>query len=202
MSRAAQSTTAKGKATRDRIVGAAAQLMYRHGLAGTGTPAVRDAAGVSSSQIYHYFADKNDLARAVITAQTEAILNAQQPITNLHDLDAWRDAIVTAAGRHHGTGGCPLGSLSSELSDNHPWARELLATGFDRWAQHLDNGLTQLVDNGTLRADTDTRQLALALLAAMQGGLLLAQAQHNTDALRAALDTVIHQIHNLTAGNP
>jgi TetR/AcrR family transcriptional repressor of nem operon len=187
-------TTQKGRATRERIVAAAADLMYRRGVAGSSTPAVRDAAGVSSSQIYHYFADKDDLTRAVLAFQAEAVLDAQTPIATLHDLDAWRDHIVAAAGHQHGTGGCPLGSLSSELSDTHPWAREQLAEAFARWAQSINNGLTAMIDNGTMRADTDTHQLALALLAAMQGGLLLAQAQHTTEALQAGLDTVIQRI--------
>ena len=56
-----------------------------------------------------------------------------------------------------------------------------------------------MVDNGTLRPDTDTRQLGLALLAAMQGGLVLAQAQHTTEALEAGLDTVIQRIRDHAA---
>src|ERR1700733_11521976 len=104
-------STSKGRVTRDRIVAAAAELMYRHGVAGSSTPALRDAAGVSSSQIYHYFADKDDLTRAVVAFQTEAVLDAQPLMTTLDDLDIWRDSIVAAAGRQHGTGGCPLGSL-------------------------------------------------------------------------------------------
>jgi AcrR family transcriptional regulator len=47
--------------------------MYRHGAAGTSTSAPGDAAGVSSSQICHYFAGKDDLPRAVIAFQREAI---------------------------------------------------------------------------------------------------------------------------------
>jgi TetR/AcrR family transcriptional repressor of nem operon len=195
-------TTQKGRATRERIVAAAAELMYRHGVAGSSTPALREAAGVSSSQIYHYFADKDDLTRAVVAFQTEAILEAQTPMATLRDLDAWRDNIVAAAGRHHGTGGCPLGSLSSELADTHPWAREQLATGFSRWAQSINDGLTAMVANGTLRADTDTQQLALALLATMQGGLLLAQAHHTTQALQAGLDTVIQRIRDHATAAP
>jgi AcrR family transcriptional regulator len=193
-------STEKGRATRDRIVAAAADLMYRHGVAGTSTPALRDVAGVSSSQIYHYFADKDDLTRAVIAYQTEAILANQAPLLarldSLDALKAWRDVVVDAARQYGGTGGCPLGSLSSELSDHNPQARHALAASFAAWATVIREGLLGMLANGTLRPQTDADQLALALLAAVQGGLLLAQAQHTTDALEAALDTVIAHIHD------
>jgi TetR/AcrR family transcriptional repressor of nem operon len=195
-------STTKGRATRDRIVAAAADLMYRHGAAGTSTPAVRDAAGVSSSQIYHYFADKDHLTRAVIAFQSEAILSHQKPLlAKLDSLDAlrsWRDVVVDAARQQHGAGGCPLGSLSSELSDDHPWARDALAASFTDWSEAIRTGLVAMIDKGTLRHETDPNALALALLAAVQGGLLLAQAQHTTDALEAALDAVIAHIHDHT----
>jgi AcrR family transcriptional regulator len=192
-------STKKGRATRDRIVAAAADLMYRHGVAGTSIPAVRDAAGVSSSQVYHYFADKDDLTRAVIAFQSEAILSYQEPslarIDSLDALRAWRDVMVDAARQDNGAGGCPLGSLSSELSDDHPWARDALAASFTAWSEAIRTGLATMIDNGTLPPETDPARLALALLAAVQGGLILAQAQHGTDALEAVLDTVIAHIH-------
>jgi TetR/AcrR family transcriptional repressor of nem operon len=198
-------STAKGRATRERIVAAAADLMYRHGVAGTSTPAVRDAAGVSSSQIYHYFADKDDLTRAVIAFQSEAILSHQAPLLaeldSIAALRSWRDVVIDAARRQHGTGGCPLGSLSSELSDDHPWARDALAGSFTAWSEALRAGLAAMIDGGVLSPEADATALSLALLAAVQGGLVLAQAQHTTDALEAALDTVIAHIQD-HAGPP
>jgi TetR/AcrR family transcriptional repressor of nem operon len=196
-------STRKGRATRERIVAAAADLMYRHGVAGTSTPAVRDAAGVSSSQIYHYFTDKDDLTRAVIAFQSEAILSHQAPLLarldSVEALRSWRKVVVDAARRQNGAGGCPLGSLSSELSDDHPWARDALAAGFTVWSEAIRSGLAAMVDNGSLRPETDATALSLALLAAVQGGLVLAQAQHTTDALEAALDAVIAHIHGHAA---
>jgi AcrR family transcriptional regulator len=196
-------TTQKGRATRDRIIAAAADLMYHHGVAGTSTPAVRDAAGVSSSQIYHYFADKDDLTRAVIAYQSEAIVSHQAPLlARLDSFDAlrsWRDVVVDAARQQNGAGGCPLGGLSSELSDANPWARDALAAGFTEWSETIRTGLAAMIENSTLRREADPAGLALALLAAVQGGLVLAQAQHTTAALEAALDAVIAHLHDHTA---
>ena len=124
--------TQKGRATRDRIVAAAANLMYIRGVAGTSTEDVQLAAGVSASQIYHYFADKRSLTRAVIGYQTDAILGIQEPaLARLDDLDAlraWADSIVAFQRNNDFRGGCPLGTLANELAESDTDAREDLAT--------------------------------------------------------------------------
>jgi TetR/AcrR family transcriptional regulator, transcriptional repressor for nem operon len=201
----AEPTTAKGRATRDRIVAAAADLFYRQGVAGTSLPDVRVAAGVSSSQIYHYFKDKKALTLAVISYQTEAILAGHTPLLveldTLDGLRAWRDFVVCS--QQQSMGGCPLGSLSSELADHDQVARQALAAAFTRWAAALRAGIARIIDNGTLLPDTDAGRLADALLAALQGGLLLAQAQHTITALEAGLDTVIDVVaQHSTADRP
>src|SRR5258707_944443 len=88
--------TRKGEATRTRIVAAAAQLMYERGVTEATLEDVRAAAGVSGSQIYHYFADKQALLLAVIEHQTRAVLDMQAPLFDRLDsikgLRAWRDA--------------------------------------------------------------------------------------------------------------
>src|SRR5258708_38367581 len=97
--------TRKGRATRDRIVAAAATLMNAQGVAGTSTEDVQAAADVSASQIYHYFGNKRSLTRAVIEYQTDTIVGTQETLlTRLDDLDAfraWAELIVPAQ-RHDG----------------------------------------------------------------------------------------------------
>jgi AcrR family transcriptional regulator len=113
--------TRKGQATRDRIVAAAAALIYERGVAGTSTEDVQAAAGVSASQVYHYFADKRSLTRAVIEYQADAILGFQEPmlvrLDSLEALRSWAAAIVDIQRSNGFRGGCPLGSLASELAE-------------------------------------------------------------------------------------
>jgi AcrR family transcriptional regulator len=179
--------------------------MFRHGATGTSTPAVRDAAGVSSSQIYHYFTDKEALTRAVIALQTETILDNQTALLSRLDsfeaLRAWRDVVVQVERDLECVGGCPLGSLSSELSERDPPARQALAEAFTQWSSAIRDGLQHMIEQGVLRDDADPERLSLAMLAALQGGLLLAQSQRNTAALEAGLDAIIERIryHAVTA---
>lgn len=190
--------TRKGLATRARIVEAAAELMFRHGVAGTSTEDVLAAAQVSNSQLYHYFSDKNALARAVIEHQADQIIDGQRPL--LDELDSlaafkqWRDMLVGLQQQRHCEGGCPLGSLSSELAETNEPARTALAAGFDRWEAPIRDGLRRMRDRGELQDDTDVDQLALGTLAALQGGLLLTQAKRDAGPLQAALDLAISQI--------
>src|SRR3954463_3686325 len=97
--------TRKGRATRERIIAAASDLMFEHGVAGTSTDDVRRTAGVSMSRIYHYFADKTALVKAVIAHQTEQVLDAQRPLLGRLDsmeaLRAWRDLLVDVARQRH-----------------------------------------------------------------------------------------------------
>ncbi|MHA6621094.1 TetR/AcrR family transcriptional regulator [Pseudonocardia sp. DLS-67] len=192
--------TPKGRATRERIVAAASELMFDRGVAGTSTEDVRAAAGVSSSQLYHYFENKQQLVRAVIAHQTEAVLDAQQPLLSRLDslpaLQAWRDLIVDLQRQRHCAGGCPIGSLASELADADPEARQDLAAGFTRWESAIRDGLAAMRARGELRAEADPGRLALATLTALQGGLLMTQVRRNTAPLEAALDMALEAIHS------
>ena len=150
--------TAKGLATRARIVDAAAELVFAHGVARTGVDDVQRAAGVSASQLYHYFTDKDDLIRAVIGRQTDGVLDAQRPV--LDELDSfealrrWRDLLVGMQEQRHCTGGCPIGSIAAEIADDDPLARAELVAGFERWEEPIRDGLARMRERGVLRPDT------------------------------------------------
>ena len=193
--------TRKGSATRDRIVAAAAVLIFKRGVAHTTTENVCDAADVSTSQLYHYFKDKMALVRAVIDRQTENVLDAQREylgrLDSIPRLRAWRDHVVGLQLYGGCKGGCPLGTLSSELSECSDEARGDIALGFARWEDGIFSGLQAMRDRGELGGNADPRQLALATLAALQGGLVLTQLRRDPEPLRAALDAIIDHIESL-----
>jgi AcrR family transcriptional regulator len=197
-----QRLTRKGQATRDRIVEAAAGLMFRQGVAGTTTEQVQEAAGVSASQIFHYFSDKRALVRAVIAYQTEAVLTAQQPLlARLDSMDAllaWADQYVSIEEQLKYEGGCPLGSLGGELAETDAAARHEVERGFARWEEAIRDGLRAMYARGDLRRSADPDALALALLTALQGGLLMTKIRRDPAPLRTVLDVVLAHIESLT----
>jgi AcrR family transcriptional regulator len=197
--------TESGRRARERIVEVAADLMYQHGVAGTSIPDIQDAAHVSASQIYHYFGDKHGLVRAVIEYQIAAVLDMQRPF--LEDLDtfdalrAWCDSVAERQESHDCKGGCEIGSLASELVDASETARADLVAAFARWEEPIRRGLSRMQDRGELRRDADVQALATALLAAVQGGLLLTQVRRSSTPLRQVTSAVIDHIETF-AVNP
>jgi TetR/AcrR family transcriptional repressor of nem operon len=183
--------TPKGERTRTRIVEVAARLIHKRGVAGTTLDDVKTAAGVSGSQLYHYFPDKDDLVQAVIGHQAETIARNQQQ-ANLGSPDglrAWRDNVIAQAKTSNGTGGCPLGSLAGQLAETDPHARALIAAGFQEWSAAITGSLLQAA--GRLPSGIDADDLAITVLATLQGGLLLAQVQRDTRPLQTAVDTLL-----------
>ncbi len=191
--------TRKGQETRQRIVDAAAALIFEQGVAHTTIEDVRAAADVSSSQLYHYFDDKPALVRAVVDHQADMIVGGQKTfdLSTLDGLRTWRDWVIEHQRELNCGGGCPIGSLGSELAETDPEARDQVSDGFKRWEAAIQSGLREMHVRGRLTPDADPDALALALLAALEGGLLLTQIERDTRPLEAALDAMLELVTRL-----
>ena len=190
--------TVRGRETRERIVRAAAELVAERGVAGTSLDDVRNRAHASKSQLYHYFADRDDLMRAVTRAASDDVLGGQAELfaqlDTIDGLRAWAAALVTLQQTRRARGGCPIGSLAGQLAEQDDGARLALADGLDRWESAIREGLERMAARGELGPDADPGALAQRTLAAVQGGLLLTQIRRDPNQLRSALDGALDAI--------
>jgi TetR/AcrR family transcriptional regulator, transcriptional repressor for nem operon len=189
--------TSRGASTRQRIVDATASLIYAKGVEGASLDDVRAVAGVSKSQLYHYFADKDALVHEVITTQAARVLAAQgTALTQLDSLAAlrrWCDCILVL-NRGQANGGCPIGSLANELANKSQQARALLVAGFNSWEDLLAAGFAKMQESGELGSSAVPRDLAIAVLCAVQGGLLLSKTSRSEGPLKVALDLAFDHV--------
>jgi AcrR family transcriptional regulator len=192
------SMTEQGRATRGRIVVAAAALIGDRGVSGTSLDDIRAATSSSKSQLYHYFGDKHGLVRAVIDHQSAVVLGAQaaalEGVQGWRDLERWVDSMVAMVEQQGTRGGCPIGTLAAALADTDERFRAALSDAFERWREAIGGTLARLQDNGLLAGDADLGSLTTTTLAAIQGGLLLAKTSRDSAQLRAALDGAIAQL--------
>lgn len=161
------------------------------------------ASGVSKSQFYRHFEDKNALVRAVVTHMGEFVIaretNMLGTVSTMAGLRRWRDSLVKANALRHGMYGCALGSLAGEVSDHDAVARGVLDELFRAWQRLIDEAFERMQRAGVLDASIDTARLAVGFLASLQGGYLLAQTARDTEPMAIAIDVALAHIESLAA---
>lgn len=182
--------TAKGAATRQRIVEGAAALIREQGVAGTGLDDVGVATSTSKSQLFHYFPDgRTDLLRAVAAHEADEVLADQQPLlgdlTTWRKWQAWRRRVIEKYDSQRGR--CPLSALTAQLGTGNPATRQIVSDLYDEWHRLLTDGVRALKKSGEADAGVRPDQAATAMLAAIQGGVVMLQATDRIDYLEVAL---------------
>ena len=178
---------------RAAIVNTAAATMYHHGIAATSTGDVARASGAEPKELHRHFRDKTELVRAVIDRELTAVLDGQDAtdaITSWNGLDTWVARVLDAQPGPSGPFACPLATLATELR-NSPEYRPALTDAFRTWEGHLAAGLRRIQQHGELDPDANPDRLAASLIAALQGGYLLASVHGRIDVMRDVLDDAV-----------
>lgn len=188
----AEPKSAKGRATRQRILLAATDVVAEEGAVAATLDTVCERADASRSQLYHYFENKADLVHEVVGATTDAVLGIQTTLLghldSLAGIATWFDELVSMQEACQAHGGCPIGSLIGQLAERDEAVRLVLATALDQWEQQLRDGLLRMRAQGELEPNADPARLATATMASVQGGLILTQVRRDPAQLRTALD--------------
>ena len=192
--------TAKGRATRDRIVEGAAEVIRETGVASATLDDVMARTRASKSQLFHYFpAGKDELLLAVAQYEADRVLADQQPyLGRLDSWEAWqrwRDVVVA---RYEEQGDqCPLGSLFLQVGRATPGARAIVVELLRQWQASLAAGIRAMQAGGHLPVGVDADHRAAALLAGIQGGVVILQSTGRSSHLRAALDQAVADLRAL-----
>jgi AcrR family transcriptional regulator len=195
--------TARGAATRDRIVHGAADLMYVKGVSATTLDDIREATGTSKSQLYRHFPDKEALVRAVIALRGRQVIERETDrlgrLASFSGLARWRNALVAANALQNGAYGCALGSMANEVADHDEEARAMLAALFKTWEELIADGLRRMQAKGALISGAEPDALAVGLIAAVQGGYLLANTAHDVRPMEISIDLALEHLRSFLA---
>jgi AcrR family transcriptional regulator len=186
-----RSLTRKGAATRQRILEGAATLIREHGVVATTLDDVLASTATSKSQLFHYFpGGREELLLAVARLEADRVLEDQRPqlgdLTSWPAWQAWRDKVVERYRRQGRL--CPLNSVTSHLGSRTPGAQAVVTELMRRWQTEIAAGVRHMQDAGEIDPGLDPDRTAAALLAGIQGGVLIQMSTGQTTHLEAALD--------------
>ncbi len=178
--------------TRARILSKARELFHGRSYADVGIKEICELAQVQKGSFYHFFPSKQDLAMAVIDDMAddwahgfvaEAFDRNLPPLERLdYMVDAayyWQKAAKDLEGRMPG---CLFGNLALELSTRDEVLRAKLNAVFDKAGARFHETLEEAVELGQI-PPLDTVSTAQAMLAFLEGVILLAKTRNDPDVV-------------------
>lgn len=172
--------------SRAALVDAAGLLFRRQGYAATGVNQILETADVKAGSLYHHFPDgKQQLAAAVvddagtgIETRLRQFLDSGLPVTDI--VDGWIDLMASGLALDR-RDGCPIEPIATESVNASPLVRAASARAFRSWQLAIADRLRK--DDWT---EAEADETALAVIALLEGALILSRIAGDTAALDAA----------------
>lgn len=187
--------------TKDRILETTAELFRRYGYTGTGLKQIVASANAPFGSVYHFFpGGKEHLGGEVIRRSgrmyqelVEAVFDAAPDVAT-GTSDVFTGAAETLRQTDYADA-CPIATVALEVASTNEPLRQATADVFDSW---ITAAVQRLVDAGI--PPDRARELAISLLAALEGAFVFSRAMRSTEpvevagatataAIRAALPT-------------
>jgi TetR/AcrR family transcriptional repressor of nem operon len=178
---------------REEIAQAALQQFHARGFNATGINDITTAAGVPKGSFYNHFSSKEEsaleaLGRYAATLRFDMLTTAGRPA--LERLRAHFEYLGSDTLDNEFVRGCLAGNFGAEVADHNEEIRTAVQRGFDRWASHIRQVLTEAQEAGDLDGGLDPTATALFILSAWEGTLITARAQKSAAPVEAFFRTV------------
>jgi TetR/AcrR family transcriptional repressor of nem operon len=190
-------------ATRDKLLKAAFQEIYRRGFQAASLDTILAKAGVTKGALYHHFPDKASLGYAVVDEVVKGLLLERwgvlepasgDPVTALQRILRGRVANLTT---HEVELGCPLNNLAQEMSPLDQRFRRGVKATFDIWTDAVAKDLERGQAEGTVRRDVDAGKIAAFVVASIEGSFGLAKGAQSASMLRSNLEVLSSFLESL-----
>lgn len=173
---------------RQAIVQAAKDLIWEEGYEAMSPRDVLQRSGAGQGSLYHHFTGKRDLAAQAlweVNGELRAVADRVFGHTERPPLERVRRFLDVLA--RDPLKGCRVGRVAVESSIENDELRAPVAAWFEYIEGKLREAFEEARAAGQIGARVDPGDLALTIIAAVQGGYLLARAHGDPVAMRRAL---------------
>lgn len=189
-------TPTNGPTKRDRLVDSAASLFHQKGMMATSLADIAKHAEIPIGNVYYYFKTKDELAQATLEKRKRAM---QEICARLDEmLDEPRERLIQMARffdkakEEYAKNGCPVFRMITDGGeadgDAVSKAASQIYEDFVAWAEKQFKQLGH---------EASARELAVSLLAGIQGGAVMAKAFGSSKCLSDEIERLVKWLQSL-----
>jgi len=194
--------------TRERLLQAAFQEVYRYGFQNAGIDTILAATNVTKGALYYHFENKEALGYAIIEEVIAKLTSDRWmlPLERSKDKDPIDALISTVQAIPHQPrdvkAGCPLVNLTQEMSQLDEQFRKRLERIFHAWQEGIATTLRRGQSQGTVHRDLVPEEAASFLMAMVEGYEVLAKNAQNAKVWNMGIKNIVGWLNSLrTPGN-
>jgi len=197
-----ENVESKAERTRRFIIETTAPIFNIKGYAGTSMSDLTEATGLTKGSIYGNFENKEEVALAVFDhnhAKVQKVIQQHMAKATTHydKLMVYARVYDQFTRSSFPQGGCPILNTAIEADDTHGLLKDRAAKAVTQWKKSIQE-LTQAgINSGEFKPDTDTLQLALSMIALIEGGIMIAKvtsSQSSLDRIMKTVEMLISQV--------
>lgn len=190
-----ESGLSKAERTRKFIIESTAAIFNTKGYAGTSMSDLTEATNLTKGSIYGNFENKEEVALAAFDYNLAKVKEAIQH--KIYKAQNYQDKLMVYAQVYHQfkgeafpVGGCPILNTAVEADDTHTLLKARAAKAVTEWKKNIVELIEQGVNAGEFKAGQDSIQLALSIIALIEGGVMIAKVTDHPANLNKVLKTV------------
>ena len=193
----------KAERTRNYIIETTADIFNTRGYAGTSLSDLTEATGLSKGSIYGNFESKEEVALAVFDYNLNKVNSIIRQ--RMAQAKTYLDKLMIYARvydqftreKHFPKGGCPILNTAIEADDTNPLLKAKASKAILNWKKNLEELITAGITAGEFRDDLDPSQVALSIIAIIEGGIMISKvtdSQNNLDQVMKTVELLINRI--------
>lgn len=192
----------KAEKTRNFIVEKTAPIFNMKGYAGTSLNDITTATGLTKGSIYGNFANKDEVALAAFdynlnrnVCKLENTVHAAK--TTKGKLLAYVQVYREFFNGGISPGGCPILNTATDADDTHPALRERALKAVLAWKKQIIKLVEEGVLNKEIIEEANPEQIALTVIAMIEGGIMISRLTDNLDNWNLIMDSLKKYINSL-----
>ncbi|UFH53754.1 TetR/AcrR family transcriptional regulator [Spirosoma sp. KNUC1025] len=190
-----KSDLSKAERTRQYIIETTAGIFNTKGYAGTSLSDLTEATGLTKGSIYGNFGGKEEVALACFDYNLSRINQTveqrlAQETTFQQKLLVYAKIYHSFSGMPFPEGGCPILNTAIDADDTNNLLKDKAAKAILAWKKRLIDLIRSGVEAGEFKTDVMPEQMALSMIALIEGGIMIAKVTNNLASLAKVLKTV------------